>query len=116
MCNRCGSERISDAGGYIKQCDGVRTTFTVCGQISTVGDHFAALLAKLGFADNGSCACKSRQQQMNRWGVEGCKANMPVILGWMREEAKKRNLPFIEFAAQQLVKLAIRRAEKELSE
>ena len=41
-----------------------------------------------------------------------CLRNIDTILGWLKEESAKRKMPFIPFAAEQAVKLAIRRAQK----
>jgi hypothetical protein len=35
-----------------------------------------------------------------------------LIVGWLREEAQERGLPFSKMAAGQIVKLAIRRARR----
>ena len=41
-----------------------------------------------------------------------CEKNIDTIIDWLREEAQKRGLPFIEIIARGLVKLAIKRANK----
>jgi hypothetical protein len=35
-----------------------------------------------------------------------------MLVGWLREEAEKRRLPFFDVAGRQLVKYAISRSEK----
>ena len=49
---------------------------------------------------------------MDREGIQWCKKNKNVILDWLQEESSKRKLPFIRFGAEQIVNMAIRRAEK----
>jgi hypothetical protein len=49
---------------------------------------------------------------MDEWGPDLCEQNLPTIVGWLEEQAKARNLPFVRFAGEQAVKLAIRRARK----
>jgi hypothetical protein len=49
---------------------------------------------------------------MDSWGADQCEARLPEIVGWLEEESRKRNLPFVRFAAEQVVKLAIRRARR----
>lgn len=45
-------------------------------------------------------------------GVEWCRNNLETIVGWLKEEADRRKMPFVEVGARQLVKLAIWRASK----
>ena len=62
-------------------------------------------------AKEGGCGCKSMEKKMNR-GPQWCRDHKDEILAHLEKEAKKRNLPFIRIAAEKLVNLAIRRAEK----
>lgn len=41
-----------------------------------------------------------------------CAANLETIVGWLREEAEKRKLPFIDAAARLLVRRAIANARR----
>jgi hypothetical protein len=41
-----------------------------------------------------------------------CEKNIDTIVGWLKEEATKRGLPFIEIIARIIIKLAIKRAKK----
>lgn len=47
---------------------------------------------------------------MDANGPAWCKANADTIVGWLREEAERRGMPFSETAARLLLWLAIRRA------
>ena len=49
---------------------------------------------------------------MDDKGIEWCKTHKDLICSWLKEEAGKRKLPFIPFAAKKLIDLAIHRAEK----
>ena len=49
---------------------------------------------------------------MDLWGPDGCEQHMDEILGWLAEEAAKRNLPFVKWPAKKVVELAISRARK----
>jgi hypothetical protein len=49
---------------------------------------------------------------MDSRGCDWCKDNLGTIVGWLREEAAKRKLPFIDTAGRLLVKRAIRNACK----
>jgi len=76
------------------------------------GTELKKLLKKIGITSSPTCACNAHARTMDEWGAEKCAANIPVIVGWLREEAAKRKLPFVDFAATMLVKRAIRRAGK----
>lgn len=63
-----------------------------------------------------NCSCNARATTMDQNGCDWCENNTDTIVGWLREEAKKRRLPFIDVAGKILVKRAIsnaRRAENE---
>jgi hypothetical protein len=49
---------------------------------------------------------------MDERGVEWCEQNLDEIVGWLREEATKRGLPFVDVAGRMLVKRAIHNAKK----
>ena len=63
-------------------------------------------------AKEGGCGCKSMQKKMDRGGPQWCRDHKEEILAHLEKEAKKRGLPFIRIAAEKLVNLAIRKAEK----
>jgi hypothetical protein len=74
------------------------------------GTELKKLLGKIGLAEQASCQCNSRAQQMDANGPQWCRDNLDTIVGWLREEAERRGLPFVETGARLMVKLAIRRA------
>lgn len=77
------------------------------------GTELKALLKDwLGIQASPNCSCNARARQMDEWGPDLCEQNMATILEWLEEQAKARKLPFVRFAAEQAVKLAIRRARK----
>ena len=49
---------------------------------------------------------------MDERGIEWCEQHKAEIVGWLREEASKRNLPFLDVAGYMLLNLAIKRAKK----
>jgi hypothetical protein len=49
---------------------------------------------------------------MDHYGPQKCRERIDEIIGWLKEEADKRRLPFNETLARLVVRLAIRRAEK----
>jgi hypothetical protein len=77
------------------------------------GTELKAILKDwLGIQAGPNCSCNARARQMDEWGPDICEQNLPTIVGWLEEQAKARNLPFVRFAGEQAVKLAIRRARK----
>lgn len=61
--------------------------------------------------DTPSCKCLDHARMMNVWGPQGCRNNMTTILGWLKEEASNRNLPYNEMVVKPIILLAINRAE-----
>jgi hypothetical protein len=76
------------------------------------GTEMKKLLAKIGITSSPDCQCNARARYMDEQGPEWCEQNMAEILGWLREEAEKRKLPFVDFAGRLLVKKAIANARK----
>jgi hypothetical protein len=82
------------------------------------GDELAAILRDwLGIEAESGCGCKSMAARMNALGPDWCEGEgMDEILATMRAEHGKRladgrtRLPWTDFGATQLVKLACRRA------
>jgi hypothetical protein len=49
---------------------------------------------------------------MNAWGADESEKRIDEIVGWLREEATKRKLPFIDAAGRLLVRRAIANAKR----
>jgi hypothetical protein len=47
---------------------------------------------------------------MDQQGIDWCEANVDTIVGWLRQQAEARGLPFLDVAGRLLVKRAIRNA------
>lgn len=77
-----------------------------------VGTELKKLLSWMNIKPTPNCSCNKRAKIMNDKGVSWCIDNIDTILSWLKEESGKRKLPFIRYAAQKIVKLAISRAEK----
>ncbi len=72
------------------------------------GTHLKRLIGWLG----GSCPnCDRRAKEMDANGPQWCAENLDTIVGWLRESAAERGLPFSAFVARRLVRAAILRAE-----
>ncbi len=76
------------------------------------GAELHKLLGKLGLKPKPGCKCNARINQMNLMGADWCSQNIDTIVGWLKEEATRSGLPFIEIAAKLMVKRAISRARK----
>lgn len=76
------------------------------------GTELKRLLRTAGFKRRPGCRCDRRARWMDRRGTAWCRRHQDVIVGWLREEARRCRLPFSVTAARQLVRLAIVRAEK----
>jgi hypothetical protein len=77
-----------------------------------VGTELKKLLALAGIVAAPDCSCNARAAEMDRQGVEWCEANIDTIVGWLREQAAARGLPFLDVAGRLLVRRAIRNAKK----
>ena len=71
------------------------------------------MLGTVGIHIKPGCACKARMEQMNKWGCDGCEANIETISEWMKEEAANRKLPYLSTVGRMLVRRAISTARKE---
>ena len=79
------------------------------------GTELKKLLAKVGIVATATCSCNSRARRMdeNEAREPGwCAAHEDEILGWLREEATKRKLPFVDLAGRLLIRRAIRNARR----
>lgn len=81
------------------------------------GTELKQLLAGWPFyiKTTATCSCNKRARIMdeNEAREPGwCAANLDTIVGWLREEAEKRKLPFLDMAGRMLVQRAIRNFKK----
>ena len=52
---------------------------------------------------------------MNKNGNDWCEQNIDTVVGWLRDEAKRRNLPFLDAVGKLLVSRAIKKSRKLLA-
>lgn len=76
------------------------------------GTELKRLLKKIGIEAVGQCQCNARAAEMDRRGPDWCEENINLIVGWLREEAERRRMPFIDAGARIVVRMAIRKARK----
>jgi len=76
------------------------------------GTALKRLISTIGITATPNCSCNARAAEMDALGCDWCESNIDTIVGWLREEAEKRGLPFLDIAGRLLVKRAIRNARK----
>lgn len=76
------------------------------------GQELKRLIARLGFKGSAGCKCSSHTKQMDENGADWCEENIELIVGWLRDSAKKQGIPFVSFVARKIVKMAVKRSRK----
>ena len=78
------------------------------------GNELQALLGRFGITGSGDCKCRSRAALMDNWGCDECSRpeRIEEIVGWLRESAAERGLPFVDIAGRVLVRRAISNARR----
>jgi hypothetical protein len=80
------------------------------------GTELKKLLKRIGIVATPNCSCNARAKRMDVEEARApgwCEAHLDEIVGWLREEATKRKLPFVDIAGRVLVRRAISNARKE---
>jgi hypothetical protein len=78
------------------------------------GTELSRLLKRFGIEPTPTCACRSKQQQMDAWGCDECSKpeRIDEVVAVMRTEAEARGLPFLDVAGRMLVRRAISNARR----
>jgi hypothetical protein len=76
------------------------------------GTELKKLLSRIGITPKAKCKCLARAVEMDIRGCDWCATNVPTIVGWLREEATSRRLPFVDAAGTVLVRRAISNARR----
>jgi hypothetical protein len=79
------------------------------------GTVLSKMIKSLGFTMSDSCSCKRHALEMNNKGNDWCVENIDTIVGWLREETHRRNLPFIDAIGKLMVNRAIKKSRKLLA-
>lgn len=79
------------------------------------GTILSKMIKSVGIQMTDSCSCKRHALEMNDYGNDWCESNLDIVVGWLRDEAKNRNLPFIDAIGKLLVGRAIKKSRKLLS-
>jgi hypothetical protein len=80
------------------------------------GSVLAKTIKSLGFTMSDTCQCKRHALEMNDRGNDWCEENIETIVGWLREETHRRNLPFIDSIGRLMVSNAIAKSRKLLAD
>lgn len=63
----------------------------------------------LGITATPNCSCNAHALEMDAWGPDGCEQRMDTILGWLKEQAQERGIPFIAVVVKRVVSVSISR-------
>jgi hypothetical protein len=114
-CPKCGFVSLYE--NALRQCTAFSSsqsqhTNTPATPAAGPGTELKKLLARVGITATPDCACNARAAEMDRQGVEWCEQNVDTIVGWLREQAEARGLPFLDVAGRMLVRRAISNARR----
>jgi hypothetical protein len=121
LTGRCVVCDVPDAFcGSLRNCTGVPSLAVALGAGDAQpappshgpGTELKKLLARVGIVATDSCPCNARAAEMDARGCEWCEANIETIVGWLREQAEARGLPFLDVAGRLLVRRAIQNARR----
>jgi hypothetical protein len=119
VCTNCGRPlrlRVPASSRIIATCRGdAETRWHRDGRVRNhgkAGTALKSLLATIGITATPNCSCNARANEMDARGCDWCEDNLDTIVGWLREEATKRGLPFLDAAGRLLVRRAIRNARR----
>jgi hypothetical protein len=79
------------------------------------GTVLSKMIKSLGIVMSDSCSCKRHAIEMNARGNDWCETNIDIIVGWLREEANRRGLPFVDLIGKVMVNRAIKKSRKLLA-
>jgi len=112
-CSKCGITTAMASPDESVQCGRIKRP-SVARSTEDIGPGtaMANILKRLNIA---ACPrCNQRRRAMDNKGNDWCEENIDTVVGWLREEAEKRKLPFVEFAAKLLIRRAISVSRKSI--
>lgn len=114
-CLRCGLEATAPPGVSVNDiksgCGVAPATATTAGP----GTELKKLLAKIGIQAGPDCKCNARARYMDEMEAKEpgwCERNIEEIVGYLREAAADRGLPFLDVAGRLLIRRAIANAKR----
>jgi hypothetical protein len=118
VCVRCGrSVRVNalHAGRVYANCRNQTAAIADVPQAGPGTELKKLLKTWLRIEASPNCSCNARARTMDEEEAKEpgwCAAHLDEIVGWLREEAAKRGLPFLDAAGRVLVRRAIKNARK----
>lgn len=109
----CTEKIIENGKVFTRPCDQYRASQSSF--IGGPGTELKKLLKKFGIEATPTCSCNSKAALMDKKEASDpgwCEKNLNTIVGWLKEEANKRGLPFVDLAGKILVKRAINNYKK----
>jgi hypothetical protein len=79
------------------------------------GTILSGMISVMGIKSTANCSCRRHALEMNAKGPDWCEENLGTILGWLEEEGKKRNLPFVRTVAKMMVQRSINKSRRLLA-
>jgi hypothetical protein len=79
------------------------------------GTQLSKMIKSLGIVMSDSCSCRRHAIEMNSKGSDWCEQNIDTVVGWLREEANRRGLPFVDLVGKLMVNRAIKKSRKLLA-
>lgn len=79
------------------------------------GSILSQMIKTVGIVMSQGCSCRRHAIEMNVNGNDWCENNIDTIVGWLKEEAKKRKLPFLDSIGKLMVNRAIKKSRKLLA-
>lgn len=76
------------------------------------GTLLTGMISTLGIKSSSTCSCRRHALEMNDKGPDWCQENIETILSWLKDESKKRNLPYVDAVARVMVNRAINKSRK----
>lgn len=74
------------------------------------GTVLSKMIKSLGIVMSQGCSCRRHAIEMNTKGNDWCEKNIDNVVSWLREEATKRKLPFIDAIGKLMVTRAIKKS------
>lgn len=79
------------------------------------GTILSNMIKSIGIVMSQGCSCRRHAIEMNDKGNDWCEQNIDTIVGWLREEAAKRKLPFFDTIGKIMVNRAIKKSRRLLA-
>lgn len=79
------------------------------------GTVLSKMIKSVGIVMSDNCSCRRHAIEMNSRGNDWCEQNVDTVVGWLRDEAKRRGLPFVDMLGKVMINRAIKKSRKLLA-